>query len=113
MVIIETKMLNVSKEKMEEMREWVQKQTQQEVILLPMGCKLVEVTKENTIEETELTNAEKIRGMTEEELAKFLMCPAQYDLGFNRNCECNGEMNRDCVECTKQWLQMKEVEKGR
>lgn len=40
MVIIETKMLNVSEEKLKEMREWVQEQTQQEVIMLPCGCKL-------------------------------------------------------------------------
>ena len=52
-----------------------------------------------------MTNAEKIRSMTDEELAYMLMCPAEYDLNFNRNCKCNGEMKHDCIECTKQWLQ--------
>lgn len=108
MIIIETKMLNVSKEKMEEMREWVQKQTQQEVIMLPVGCKLVEVTNEKNIEETEVTNGEEIRNMTDEELAHILMCPYESDAGFIGDCENNEKS--DCIECTKRWLQMKGVE---
>lgn len=57
-----------------------------------------------------MTNADKVRSMTDEELAYMLMCPAEYDLNFNRNCACNGEMKHNCIECTKQWLQTEEVE---
>ena len=39
----------------------------------------------------EVTNAEKIRNMTDEELAMMLMCPAEYSLEFSKTSECNGE----------------------
>lgn len=52
-----------------------------------------------------MTNGEKIRSMSDTELAIVLMCPANYDLDFNKNNECNGEMNRNCVSCTRKWLQ--------
>lgn len=58
-----------------------------------------------------MTNADKVRSMTEEELAYMLMCPAEYDLEFNKASECKGEMNGNCYECTKQWLQSEEVER--
>lgn len=51
------------------------------------------------------TNADRIRSMTDEELAEFIMCPAEYDSGFNKECKCNGEMNRNCCKCTLNWLQ--------
>lgn len=51
------------------------------------------------------TNADRIRNMSDEELALSIMCPAEYDLGFNKECECNGEMNRNCRKCTLNWLQ--------
>lgn len=41
------------------------------------------------------------------DLAIFIMCPAEYDEGFNRNFGCNGEMNKNCYQCTLQWLQQK------
>lgn len=44
-------------------------------------------------------------GMTDEELAVSIMCPAEYDLSFNKECKCNGEMNRNCCKCTLKWLQ--------
>lgn len=47
-----------------------------------------------------MTNADKIRSMTDEELAYMLMCPAEYDLEFSKASECKGEMNRNCYECT-------------
>ena len=52
-----------------------------------------------------MTNAEKIRSMSDEELAVSIMCPAEYDLSFNKECKCNGEMNRNCCKCTLKWLQ--------
>ena len=51
-----------------------------------------------------MTNAEKIRNMTDEELAYMLMCPAEYDLELNKASECKGEMNGNCYECTLKWL---------
>lgn len=51
------------------------------------------------------TNADRIRNMSDEELAESIMCPAEYDLGFNKECECNGEMNINCCKCTLEWLQ--------
>ena len=52
-----------------------------------------------------MTNAEKIRNMTDEELAAILMCPAEFVLNYNINYECKGEEESDCLECIKQWLQ--------
>ena len=46
------------------------------------------------------TNADRIRSMTDEELALAIMCPAEYDLNFNKNEKCNGEMNKNCYECS-------------
>nr|DAT82066.1 MAG TPA: hypothetical protein [Caudoviricetes sp.] len=51
------------------------------------------------------TNADRIRNMSDEELAVSIMCPAEYDLGFNKECKCNGEMKRNCYKCTLKWLQ--------
>lgn len=50
-------------------------------------------------------NADRIRSMTDEELALAIMCPAEYDLNFNKNEKCNGEMNKNCYECSLKWLQ--------
>lgn len=51
------------------------------------------------------TNADRIRSMTDEELALAIVCPAEYDLNFNKNEKCNGEMKRNCYECSLKWLQ--------
>lgn len=56
-----------------------------------------------------MTNSEKIRNMTDEELATVLICPAGFDLNYNINYECKGEEESDCLECIKQWLQSEEV----
>ena len=52
-----------------------------------------------------MTNADRIRNMTDEELAVSIMCPAEYDLGFNKEFKCSGNMNRNCRKCTLEWLQ--------
>ena len=54
------------------------------------------------------TNADRIRSMTDEELALAIMCPAEYDLSFNKNEKCNGEMNKNCYECSLKWLRSEE-----
>lgn len=51
------------------------------------------------------TNADRIRSMTDEELALAIICPSEYDLNFNKNEKCNGEMNKNCYECSLKWLQ--------
>lgn len=51
------------------------------------------------------TNADRIRNMSDEELAMAIMCPAEYDLSFNKECGCAGDMNRNCQKCTLDWLQ--------
>ena len=56
-----------------------------------------------------MSNADRIRQMSDEELAVTLMCPAEYDTEFNKNKECNGEMDRNCRKCTLKWLQGKET----
>jgi hypothetical protein len=43
--------------------------------------------------------------MSDEELAMAIMCPAEYDLSFNKECGCAGDMNRNCQKCTLDWLQ--------
>ena len=50
------------------------------------------------------TNADRIRSMTDEELALAIMCPAEYDSNFNKREKCNGEMNKNCYECSLKWL---------
>lgn len=52
-----------------------------------------------------MTNADRIRNMSDEELAVYIMCPAEYDLSFDKLRECNGGMNRNCQKCTLEWLQ--------
>lgn len=56
------------------------------------------------------TNADRIRSMTDEELAANMMCPAEYDLNFNKNEKCNGEMNKNCYECLLKWLRAESEE---
>lgn len=57
-----------------------------------------------------MTNGERIRKMTDEELAVTLMCPAEYDMAFNRREVCEGNMNRNCRQCTFDWLTAEESE---
>lgn len=44
------------------------------------------------------TNADRIRAMTDEELAEIIMCP--YDNGLN---SCSTDSN--CIGCCLKWLQ--------
>ena len=45
----------------------------------------------------QITNADRIRAMTDEDLAYWIMCP--YDSPY-----CDG-IEHNCIECTKEWLQ--------
>lgn len=53
-----------------------------------------------------MTNADRIRNMTDEELAIIIMCP--YDGTKNADCFMEG---RNCIQCCMEWLQA-EVEEG-
>lgn len=53
-----------------------------------------------------MTNADRIRSMTDEELAMAIMCPAEFT-GSDKVCD----FSHDCKDCTLAWLQ-KESEGG-
>ena len=46
------------------------------------------------------TNADRIRNMTDEELAMAIMCPAEFT-GSDKVCD----FSHDCKDCTLSWLQ--------
>ena len=52
-----------------------------------------------------MTNYDRIKQMSIDEMAYMLMCPAEYDLDFNIKEKCQGEMNRNCYKCTLKWLE--------
>ena len=49
-----------------------------------------------------ITNADRIRAMTDEELAVVIMCPIELD---GRNDPCDKGLAYSCLECCLQWLQ--------
>lgn len=53
-----------------------------------------------------MTNGDKIRQMTDEELAEILMCPYDDCGKMLENCEKFKDVNRArrCQECSKAWL---------
>lgn len=51
------------------------------------------------------TNADKIRSMTDEELAMNMMCPNESGLG---EIVCDKSDNCNCYECLLKWLQSEE-----
>lgn len=52
-----------------------------------------------------MTNYEKIKEMSIDEMALTLMCPAEYDTAFNKTNKCNAEMDKNCHKCTVEWLE--------
>lgn len=52
-----------------------------------------------------MTNADRIRNMTDEELAETIMCPFDI-IGSNETCF----YKRDCKECVLTWLQKESEE---
>lgn len=51
------------------------------------------------------TNADKIRSMSDEELAEIIMCPAEFD-NVEKHCRSVDANNEtDCIECCLKWLQ--------
>ena len=51
------------------------------------------------------TNADRIRSMTDEELAMAIMCPAEFT-GSDKVCD----FSHDCKDCTLAWLQKESEE---
>ena len=49
---------------------------------------------------TPMTNADRIRSMTDEELAMAIMCPAEF-IKSDKVCD----FSHDCKDCTLAWLQ--------
>ena len=50
------------------------------------------------------TNADRIRSMSDEELAMNMMCPNENGLG---EIECNKDDRCNCYECILKWLKSK------
>ena len=55
---------------------------------------------------SKITNADRIRNMSDEELAVIIMCP--YDGTKEGDCFMEG---RNCIQCCVEWLQA-EVKEG-
>ncbi len=67
------------------------------------GCKM-------DLEEQEITNADMIRAMSDEELAENLMCPNEMgiaDIPCDKSDQCN------CYKCLLDWLRQSAVEEAR
>lgn len=64
---------------------------------------------DNTVTDCEnyapMTNADRIRNMTDEELAMAIMCPAEFT-GSDKVCD----FSHDCKDCTLAWLQKESEE---
>ena len=58
----------------------------------------------NTVRQNEMhqTNADRIRSMSDEELAMYMMCPNENGLA-EIDCDKSGSCN--CYECLLKWLQ--------
>lgn len=48
-----------------------------------------------------ITNADRIRAMNDEELAKVIMCPLEI---VDSNVQCDKGLADSCVECSLKWL---------
>lgn len=63
---------------------------------------LPEPYRQNDEQEKKQTNADRIRSMSDEELAMCTMCPNENGLG---EIECNKSDSCNCYECIVKWLQ--------
>ena len=52
------------------------------------------------------TNADRIRQITDEELAQIIMCPYE---NMSGECMCEKDTRTNCIQCCLEWLR-KEVE---
>lgn len=102
MIIVRIKSLNADREQRKRIREELQEQTRQEVIVLPCECKLEQVSEElelGTIEAVEVKgqgNGRKLKAI--ELINKSELCPLQ--LGIEKKCNDKG-----CKECWEEVLE--------
>ena len=61
-----------------------------------------------------MTNGDKIRQMTDEKLAEFLLCPYEDSAEMLKNCEIFKGLNieKRCQECTAAWLRAEHREES-
>lgn len=50
-----------------------------------------------------MTNFDRIKAMSVEEMSDALMCPAEFDNRFNKDKECLPHI--PCNKCVKEWLE--------
>lgn len=63
-----------------------------------------------------MTNYERIKNMSVEEMAEILMCPVEMDNNFKPPTNCGKYSNAietdcDCYKCCEQWLESEVDEK--
>lgn len=51
-----------------------------------------------------ITNADRIRQMTDEELAQIIMCPYE---NMSGECMCEKDTRTNCIQCCLEWLRKK------
>ena len=56
-----------------------------------------------------MTNGDKIRKMTDEEMAEIIMCPYDDPKELLKNC---GIFKKKCQKCTATWLRAEHQEKS-
>lgn len=67
--------------------------------LLDYGGKACRNARKQECPDVVFTNADKIREMSDEELAAIIMCPANED-----GTTCVGVGGKSCIECSLEWL---------
>lgn len=65
--------------------------------------------KAHPLKQIKQTNAERIRSMSDEELAMIMMCPNENGLA---EIECDKSDSCNCYECLLKWLQSEVEEKN-
>lgn len=55
-----------------------------------------------------ITNADRIRQMTDEELAEIIMCPYE---NMSGECMCEKDTRTNCIQCCLEWLKEEVEEK--
>lgn len=67
----------------------------------PVAMSMLEYLRKKGIEAMGMTNGERIRGMSDEELAEIIMCPYDTDPSV---CNYKGV----CLDCCLEWLKQPE-----
>ena len=57
------------------------------------------------------TNADRIRSMSDEELAEAIMCPNEFNV-HGQPLKCKSISGKDCVKCWLDWLRQPARESG-